>query len=102
MPREDGRGKSDRQTARALEEVHFALLSLDDELTETIAWTAFVFDGVCGILSEQPMDVDSTTHRGMRFAAIWLKRRNQGHASALKAACARLREIRGRQGKSRQ
>ena len=84
----------DTKAARALEEVHCALLALDDELTETIAWTAFVFDGVCGVVSEQPTDIDSATQSGMRFAAHWLKQRNQGHVSALKAVCAKLREIR--------
>jgi hypothetical protein len=55
-----------------------------------------VCDGICGILGEQTTEVDSVTHTGMRFAAIWLKQRNQSHASTLKAACDKLREIRGR------
>lgn len=78
-----------------LEELHHALLTLYDELTETTAWTALVIDGVCGILGEPPTDVDSDTYTGMRFAASWLKRRNQAHASTLKTVCNRLREIRG-------
>ena len=101
MQRTERRRKADTRAARQLAEIHCALLALDDEFTETIAWTAFVFDGVCGILGEQPMDVDSATHTGMRFATIWLKQRNQSHASTLKAACKKLREIRGRQWKSR-
>ena len=87
--------KADTRSACELEELHHALLALYDELTETTAWTALVIDGVCGILGEPPTDVDSDTYTGMRFAASWLKRRNQAHASTLKAACNRLREIRG-------
>jgi hypothetical protein len=100
MRRTERRRKADTRAARELEEIHCALLALDDDLTETIAWTAFVFDGVCGMLGEQPMEVDSATHSGMRFATIWLKQRNQSHASTLKAACKKLREIRGQQGRS--
>ena len=89
------RRRTDMREARELEELHHALLTLYDELTETTAWTALVVDGICGILGEPPTDVDSDTYTGMRFAASWLKRRNQSHANTLKAACNRLREIRG-------
>jgi len=71
------------------------LVVLYDEFTETTAWTALVFDGACGILGERPKDVDPDTHT-VRFAAMWLKRRNQSHASALNMVCNKLREIRGR------
>ena len=87
--------KTDMRAARELEELHRALLALYDDLTETTALTALVFDGVCGILGEPPTDADSDTCTGMRFAASWLKRRNQTHVSTLKAVCNRLREIRG-------
>jgi len=50
----------------------------------------------CGILGERPKDVDSDTHTGMRFAAMWLKQRNQDHANTLHTACSKLRAIRGR------
>lgn len=90
------RRKTNTQAARELEEIHHALLALYDEFTETTAWTALVIDGVCGILDEPPTDVDSATHTGMCFAAIWLKQRNQSHATTLKAVCDGLREVRGR------
>lgn len=88
--------KTDTQAVRELEEVHHALLALYDEFTETTAWTALVIDGISGVLGEPPADVDSDTHTGVRFAAIWLKQRHRTHANTLKAACDRLREIRGR------
>jgi hypothetical protein len=90
------RRKTDTRAARELEEIHHALLALYDEFTETTAWTALVCDGICGILGEPPTDVDPATYTGMRFAAIWLKQRNQSHANTLQAACNKLREIRGR------
>jgi hypothetical protein len=96
MERADRKQQAHTGAAGELEEVHNALLALYDDLTETTAWTALVMDGVCGALGEQPSDVDADTYSGMRFASIWLKRRNRSHASALKAACTRLREIRGR------
>ena len=96
LPCAGRRRKTDTRAALELEEIHQALLALYDELTETTAWTALVCDGVCGILDEPPTDADSATHNGMRFAAIWLKQRNQSHAGTLKAACNKLREIRGR------
>ena len=88
------RYKTYTRAARELEEIHRALLALYDEFTETTAWTALVCDGVCGVLGEQPADVDPATQTGMRFAAIWLKQRNRNHANTLKAACDKLREIR--------
>ncbi len=96
MKRASRRRKTNTQAARELEEINRALVVLYDEFTETTAWTALVFDGVCGILGERPKDVDPDTHTGLRFAAIWLKQRNQGHASALNTVCNKLREIRGR------
>ena len=86
--------KTDTRTARDLEEIHHALLAVYDEFTETSAWTALVCDGICGILGDPPTDVDADTHTGMRFATVWLKQRNQTHASTLKAACDKLHEIR--------
>jgi hypothetical protein len=84
---------TDRRAARKLEELQRSLLGLQDELTETIAWTALLCDGLCSLLSEQTSDIDPATQSGLRFAAIWLKQRNQGHATKLKAACGLLREI---------
>ena len=88
--------KTNTWAVHELEEIHLALVALHDELTETTAWTALVCDGICGILGEQAADVDSATHAGMRFAAIWLKQRNQGHAEALQEVCKLLGEVRGR------
>jgi hypothetical protein len=96
MERAGRRRKTNSQATGEFEEIHHALLALYDEFTETAAWSALVCDGICGILGEQTTEVDSVTHTGMRFAAIWLKQRNQSHASTLKAACDKLREIRGR------
>ena len=95
MERAGRRRKTDTRAARELEEIHQALVALYDEFTETTAWTALVCDGICGILDEPSTDIDSTTHTGMRFAAIWLKQRNQSHAGTLEAVCNKLREIRG-------
>ena len=86
--------KTDTRAIRELEEIHHQLVKLYDELTETTAWTALVCDGICGVLSELPTDIDPHTHAGMRFAAIWLKQRNQSHASSLQVACEMLRSIR--------
>jgi hypothetical protein len=83
--------------AKDLEELQQALLGLHDEFTETFAWTALLCDGLCGLLTDQSPDIDSATHTGMRFAAIWLKERNQKHAVELQTACSRLWEIRERQ-----
>lgn len=95
VERAGGRRKTHTPAAGEIEEVLGALLVLHDELTETAAWTALVIDGVCGVLGEPPADVDPDTYSGLRFASIWLKRRNRSHANALKAAYTRLREIRG-------
>jgi hypothetical protein len=81
--------------AETLAELQHTLLSLQDDLTETMAWTALLCDGLCGILAENTPDIDSATHTGARFAAIWLKQRNEIHAATLKAACGKLREVRG-------
>ena len=78
-----------------LAELQHTLLSLQDDLTETMAWTALLCDGLCGILAENAPDIDSATHTGVRFAAIWLKQRNEIHAATLNAACGKLREMRG-------
>lgn len=85
----------EKATADSLEELQQALASLQDDLSETMAWTALVCDGLCGILAEHGSNIDSNTHSGMRFAAIWLKKRNEGHAASLQAVCTKLREIRG-------
>lgn len=76
------------------------MVVLLDELTETLAWTALVCDGLSGMMTEHTSDIDPETQTGMRFAAIWLKRRNREHAAHLRAACATLREIRERQGRT--
>jgi hypothetical protein len=92
---------TDNSEAKRLEALQRTLLRLDDELTETFAWTALLYDGLCGLMTEHSADIDPTTHTGMRFAAIWLKRRNQEHATQLQAACGMLRVIRERQGRLR-
>lgn len=84
-----------KRPADPLQELQHTLVNLQDDLSETMAWTALVCDGLCGILVENGTDVDPTTHTGLRFAAIWLKRRNEKHAVTLRAACTKLREIRG-------
>lgn len=94
--------KSGRKASRSkreeqgLKELQQALLSLHDEFTETVAWTALLYDGLCGVLGEQAPDIDRATHTGARFAAIWLKGRNERHAAQLRTACSKLREIRER------
>jgi len=86
-----------QQDAKDLEELQRTLLELYDELTETFAWTALLCDGLCGLMADQAPDIDLTTHTGMRFAAIWLKGRNQRHTAELQAACRRPWEIREHQ-----
>lgn len=83
-----------KRTADPLEELQQGLLSLQDDLAETIAWTALLCDGLCGILAEHASDLDSKTYAGARFAAIWLKQRNEKHTAALQATCTKLCEIR--------
>jgi hypothetical protein len=83
------------RTADTLEELQHTLLSLQDDFSETRAWTALLCDGLCGIMVENGSDIDPTTHTGIRFAAIWLKQRNERHAATLQAACRKLRAIRG-------
>ena len=87
--------KKHKRTADPLQELQLTLVNLQDDLSETMAWTALVCDGLCGILVENGTDIDPTTHTGVRFAAIWLKRRNEKHAVTLQVACTKLREIRG-------
>lgn len=96
MKRTTQKRKRNKLTARELEEINRTLVVLYDELTETTAWTAFVCDGICGVLGDPPTDVDPDTYTGMRFAAMWLKQRNQNHASALRTACDKLRKVRGK------
>lgn len=84
-----------KQTADPLQELQHTLVILQDDLSETQAWTALLCDGLCGILAENASDIDPRTHTGARFAAIWLKQRNEKHAATLHAACTKLREIRG-------
>jgi len=86
---------SHTQTADTLGELQQTLISLQDDFSETMAWTALLCDGLCGILVENGSGIDPTTHSGVRFAAIWLKQRNERHAATLQAACGKLREIRG-------
>lgn len=83
-----------KQTADPLEELQQRLLNLQDDLAETTAWTALLCDGLCGILAEYVSDLDSKTYAGARFAAIWLKQRNEKHTAALQAACTKLCEVR--------
>jgi hypothetical protein len=82
---------------KRLEALQRSLLGLHGELTETFTWTALLCDGLCGLMTEHSPDIDPATQTGMRFATIWLKRRNQGHATHLQAACGMLQEIRERQ-----
>lgn len=89
------RRKKQKRPTDPLQELQHTLVNLQDDLSETMAWTALVCDGLCGILVENGTDIDPTTHTGVRFAAIWLKRRNEKHVATLQAACTKLREIRG-------
>lgn len=84
--------------AKRLEELQRALVGLLDDLTETFAWTALVCDGVSA-LTGHTSDIDPETQTGMRFASIWLKRRNHEHAAHLQAACVILQGIRRRNAK---
>jgi hypothetical protein len=84
------------RTLGEMENLHHDLVTLYDELTETNAWAALVCDGICGIVADDPAQIDSATGTGMRFAVIWLKQRNRKHATTLQAACNKLRKIRGR------
>lgn len=95
MEREGQTRIKHKQLTGPLQELQHTLASLQDDLSETMAWTALVCDGLCGILVENGTDIDPTTHTGVRFAAIWLKRRNEKHVATLQAACTKLREIRG-------
>ena len=95
MPKAGRRRIAYTQTADTLEELQHTLLSLQDDFSETMAWTALLCDGLCGILVEHGTGIDPATHSGMRFAAIWLKQRNERHAATLQAACGKLRDIRG-------
>ena len=87
--------KKHKRPPDPLQELQHTLVNLQDDLSETMAWTALVSDGLCGILVENGTDIDPTTHTGARFAAIWLKRRNEKHVATLQAACTKLREFRG-------
>jgi hypothetical protein len=93
-----GRRRTTRKPAAdPLEELQHTLISLQDDLSETMALTALLCDGLCGILAENGPDIDPTTHTGARFAAIWLKQRNERHAATLEAARRKLHQIRGNQ-----
>lgn len=87
--------KTHKQSIDPLQELQHTLVNLQDDLSETMAWTALVCDGLCGILVENGTDIDPTTHTGVRFATSWLKQRNEKHTVTLQAACMKLREIRG-------
>lgn len=89
------RGCTGKRKAEALERLQRALVGLHDELTETMARTAFVCDGVCGILAESGSNIDPATCNGMRFVSMSLKERNAEHAATLQEACRMLRKIRG-------
>ena len=101
MAKPNRKAVTDKREAKRLEALQCALLRLHDDLTETFAWTALLYDGLCGLMTEHSPDIDPTTQNGMRFAAIWLKLRNQGHAAHSQAACRMLREIRERQRRLR-
>jgi hypothetical protein len=83
---------------KRLEALQRSLLGLHGELTETFAWTALLCDGLCGLMTEHSTDIDPVTHTGIRFAAIWLKRRNQGHATHLQTACGKFANAGGSYG----
>lgn len=95
MLKADQRRVTHNRTADMLEELQHTLLGLQDDLSETMAWTALLCDGLCGIVAEHGSGIDPATQSGMRFAAIWLKKRHDAHAAALQVACRQLREIRG-------
>ena len=101
MEKPSRRPVTDKWEAKRLEELQRALVVLLDELTETFAWTALLCDGLSGLMTEHSSDIDPETQTGMRFAAIWLKRRNHEHAAHLQAACVMLREIREREERVR-
>lgn len=88
-------------TRSELAELHGKLIACYDDITETTAWTAFLFDGVCSLLAENPGIINPTTRSGVQFAAMWLKERNRKDALALHAVCNGLRAIRTRPGGSR-
>lgn len=96
MQKTDRKRITRKPAADPLEEVQQTLLNLEDDLAETMAWSALLCDGLCGILAENASDLDPRTHTGARFAAIWLKQRNEKHIAVLQAACTRLSEVRGR------
>lgn len=87
-------------TRRELAEIHGKLVACYDDITETAAWTAFLFDGICGLLAENPGSINPTTRSGVQFAALWLKERNRKDALALRAACDGLRAVRTRRRNS--
>lgn len=95
MEKADRKPVSHKRATKQLQELQHTLLGLHDELTETIAWTALLYDGLCGLMAEQAQDIDTATHTGMRFATIWIKQRNLEHANKLQSACTMLRKIRG-------
>ncbi len=101
MDKPSRKAVTDNREAKGAEALQRALLQLHDELTETFAWAALLCDGLCGQMAEHSADIDPATHTGMRFAAIWLKQRNQEHVTQLQAACRMLREIRERHGRLR-
>lgn len=95
MQKTDRKRITRKRAADPLEEVQQTLLNLQDDLAETIAWSALLCDGLCGILAENASDLDPRTQTGARFAAIWLKQRNEKHIAVLQAACTKLSEVRG-------
>lgn len=94
MEREGQKRKTSKRSTDPLQELQHTLVNLQDDLSETMAWTALVCDGLCGILVENSSDIDPTTHTGLRFAAIWLKQRNQRHVAMLQTVRKKLCEIR--------
>lgn len=97
MEKASRRPAIDELEAKKLDELQRALVDLLDDLTETFAWTALLYDGLSGLMTEHTSDIDPATQTGTRFAATWLKRRNHEHAARLQTACVTLREIRERQ-----
>lgn len=100
MEKPSRRPVTDKWETKKHEELQRTLVVLLDDLTETFAWTALLCDGISGLMTEHT-GIDPETQTGMRFAAIWLKRRNHEHAARLQAACVTLREIRERQERLR-
>lgn len=58
MAKNGRRNSGVTQQPEPIQELQRLLIGLQDDLTETMAWTALVCDGLCGILSEHHADID--------------------------------------------